>query len=119
MAGNANSGSKTPSKFNETVGNAIVALYKESKTDKQVCAAIGISTRTLNIWRNKHKGLAEQIAESRAVADELVVATLFQKALGTTVPETKVFYDPKTGKCIEHVVDNHNTHSPYPQAYHY
>ncbi len=71
-----------PHTFTEAIGQKIVALYKEGKTDREVAKLTGISKQTIYNWRNKFPELMDSIKESKDVADDLVEACLFARATG-------------------------------------
>lgn len=93
------------SEFNEKLRDTFERLTREGKTLKQVAKIIGVSERTLNRWMGKHTELSRAVREARQVADELVEAALFSRALGYSHPETKVFIHegcPVTERITKH-----------------
>lgn len=62
----------------------MLELYKQGKTDKQVAKAMGVSVRTLNYWKGRHPSFKAALMASKSIADDLVEAALFQRALGFT-----------------------------------
>lgn len=96
-----------PSGINEKIKEKIYALAKEGKTELQIARAIGISPRTLGNWKARHPDFLPTLKKAKNVADELVEASLFQRAIGYTHKEVKVFFDSKNGTCVEHVVEKH------------
>lgn len=93
--------------FNEKVQEAFVRLTKEGKTLEQVAEVLGVTVRTLSYWMGKHTDLVLSVREARQTADELVEASLFQRALGYSHPETKMF-------CYEGAVIAEDTVKHYP-----
>lgn len=80
-----------PNKFTEGIGQKIVALYKDGKTDLEVAKLIGISKQTIYNWRKKFPELLDSIKESKDIADDLVEACLFARATGYNYMSEKQF----------------------------
>jgi transcriptional regulator with XRE-family HTH domain len=79
------------SKFNEKLREAFVRLAREGKTLEQIAEVCGVSKRTLTNWMGANKDLLLAVREARQVADELVEAALFSRAMGYSHPEEKIF----------------------------
>jgi hypothetical protein len=94
-----------PSKFNETVRDKILELAEEGKTEEQIAEIIGIHVNTLRNWKGKHPTFLWALKESKGVADDLVEASLFQRAIGYTHPEEKVFCH--LGQLVKHQGQKH------------
>lgn len=77
--------------FNESLKSRIIALVGEGKTLEQVAEIIGVSKQTIYNWFGHHKDLLYAVREARQIADELVEASLFSRALGYSHPEEKLF----------------------------
>lgn len=80
-----------PTKFNDSVKEKILELAKQGKTDEEISEIIGICSRTLRNWKGAHSDFLPAIKESKAVADELVEASLFHRAVGYRHKATKFF----------------------------
>lgn len=80
-----------PSRFNDAITDTVRALYEKGKTDGQVAEIIGVSIRTLHYWKAKHPDFLHAIKDSKQVADDLVEASLFSRAVGYSHPEEKIF----------------------------
>lgn len=76
--------SKLPDRYEK-----IMDLAKQGKTDQQISDAIGISRRTLQHWKTNDWEFLLTLKENKAQADDLVEATLFQKATGYHLKKTK------------------------------
>lgn len=94
--------------FNESLKSRIVALVEEGKTLEQVGEIIGVSKQTIYNWFGHHKDLLYAVRAARQIADELVEASLFSRALGYSHPEEKVFNSDKFG------IVTHETVKHYP-----
>lgn len=101
-----------PSGFNASLKSRIVELVEQGKTLDQVGEIIGVSRQTIHNWCGQHKDLLYAVREARQVADELVEASLFSRAVGYSHPEQKVFCDK--GEIITHDMIKH--HPPDTQA---
>lgn len=93
--------------FNERFQETFVRLSKDGKTLEQIADVIGVSSRTLQNWMGKHPDLFRAVKEARQVADDLVEAALFSRALGYSHPEEKIF-------CSEGMICRADTVKHYP-----
>lgn len=80
-----------PSKFNERLAQRIMALAKKGFTDREIAEECGIALSTLKLWKGRHKGFSAALNASKNVANEMVEAALFQRAIGYSHPDTKIF----------------------------
>lgn len=71
-----------PTKFSDAIKDTMLSLYKSGKTDKEVADIIGVEERTINNWKGKHKDFFHALKESKNVADDIVLASLFNRATG-------------------------------------
>jgi hypothetical protein len=76
--------------FNEQLRETFIRLAGEGKTMPQIAEVCGVSPRTLTNWMGAHPDLLLAVREARQLADELVEASLYAKAVGYAHPETKV-----------------------------
>lgn len=95
-------------KFNENLKERILKLAEEGKTIKEIAYFLGICERSIYNWLGKYKDFKEALQKSKSVANEIVEATLFQRAIGYTHKETKVFFDSQSLSTVEHKVDKHH-----------
>ena len=98
--------------FNEKAKETILRLIKEGKTEEQIAEVIGVCAKTLANWKGKHPELLHAVREARLIADEVVEASLFRRAVGYSHPEQKVFNCE--GQIITHEIVKH--HPPDTQA---
>jgi transposase-like protein len=96
-----------PSKFNVAVKEKILELGSAGKTEEQIAEIIGIHVNTLRNWKGKHPDFMWALNESKQVADDLVEASLFSRAVGYSHREEKVF-------CHEGMIITHETMKQYP-----
>lgn len=71
-----------PTVFSETVLQKCVDLFGEGKTDEQVAKIIGVTSQTIRNWRKSHEEFFWATKEAKLLADEMVEASLFKKAIG-------------------------------------
>ncbi len=69
----------------------ILDLAAKGLTDAKIAKKLGIALSTLSLWKGKHAEFSEALADSKDIADELVVAALLQRALGYRHKATKFF----------------------------
>jgi hypothetical protein len=89
-----------PSRFNDAIKEKIIDLAEKGKTNEQIADIIGVHVRTIENWQGKHPDLLWAIKEAKQIADDLVEASLFSRAVGYSHPEQKVFQN--MGEIITH-----------------
>jgi len=94
-----------PTKFNETIKEKILELAALGKTDIQIADIIGVSERTLNNWKGNKPKFLQSLKESKQVADELVEASLFARAVGYKEEYKKQIISQ--GEVVEFMEVNH------------
>ena len=60
-------------------------------TDEDLARYFGVSTVTINAWKNKQPSFLNAIKEGKADADANVANSLYRRALGYSHPEDKIF----------------------------
>ena len=60
-------------------------------TNPRISQLLDISRETLNKWMNAHPDLADAIKKGRDHADSKVAKSLYQRAMGYSHPEDKIF----------------------------
>lgn len=94
-----------PSKFNEALKEKMLELFEAGKTNDQVAEIIGVHVRTIENWQRRHPDFLWALRESKQIADDLVEASLFSRAVGYSHPEEKVFqYE---GEIVTHETVKH------------
>ncbi len=81
------------------------ALYKEGKTDAQVANIIGVSRRTIYNWRGENPEFFHSLKASKNIADDLVEASLFNRATGYSHIEEVCF--SYKGDIVTHKTKKH------------
>lgn len=79
-----------PTLFNNLVAQKVIELYCDGKTDAQVSKLINVSEGTLENWKRKNQEFLWDTIEAKAMADEMVEAGLFQRAIGMNYYEEQV-----------------------------
>lgn len=97
-----------PSKYHPVLATAIVNLAKQGKTVKEIAQTLGIAESTIYLWQAQGGKLSESIKEAKRQVDDMVEASLLQRALGYSAPETKYFAHEGV------VVDEKETIKHYP-----
>jgi hypothetical protein len=80
-----------PSTFNKKIADIIVRLAGEGKTEDEIAKLIGVGKQTLYNWRAAQPDFRDAVKNAKAVADQLVMASLFSRACGYSQPSTKFF----------------------------
>lgn len=80
-----------PSKFSDKLAAKILAMAAAGDSDGKIAAKLGIARSTLSLWKSKHGEFSEALGEAKDIADELVEAALFQRAVGYRHPAVKFF----------------------------
>lgn len=96
-----------PSVFSEKVIGKIIELYGQGKTEEQVANIIGIHKDTLRKYKQRDQDFFFSSREAKALADEMVEASLFTRAIGYNHPEERVF-------CYQGEIYTHQSEKHYP-----
>lgn len=94
-----------PTKFNTRMCPRVYKLALLGATDAQIADFLGISTATLDAWKNEHPRFLSALKRGKDTADAMVAKSLYRRALGYRHKAVKIFADPKTGaeKIVEYV----------------
>jgi hypothetical protein len=95
-----------PSAFDERLAAAALVVAKKGGTDEEIAEALGVDVRTLYRWKGSRNDFCQALKESKALADELVEASLWHRAVGFSHPAVKVHFD-KFGQPSEHPYTEH------------
>lgn len=82
-----------PTKFNENLTSKIIEWTQNGKTVEQIAELLDINPGTLRNWWRANPEFFIAIREARQVADELVEASLFRKAVGYRYTEEALSKD--------------------------
>lgn len=94
-----------PTKFNTRMCPRVYKLALLGATDTQIADFLGISTATLDAWKNEHPRFLSSLKRGKDAADAMVAKSLYRRALGYKHKAVKIFADPKTGaeKVVEYI----------------
>ena len=87
-----------PTKFSEKLARQIISLAEKGCTEKEIAEECGICLATLKNWKSDIPGFLAAVRAAKDVADELVEAALFHRAVGYQHPAVKFFYDSESGE---------------------
>lgn len=79
-----------PTKFTPQVAGALFELAKLGYTDKEMAAAIDVAESTLNEWKKERPDFFEQLKGAKAIADDQVERSLFERATGYNHAAVKI-----------------------------
>jgi len=80
-----------PTKKTPQVVEKIYELARKGRSDKEIAEITGLTHRTLSNWKTWDFEFLSTFNEARKIADNMVEVSLFQKAVGYSHPDTKVF----------------------------
>ena len=81
----------TKSLFDDAVLDKCYNMALLGLTDVEIANCLLIKKTTLELWKRKHPGLVEVLNKGKAIADARVARALFERAVGYSHPEEKVF----------------------------
>ena len=89
------------------------SLAAMGATNEEIADAMGISKRTIIRWAKEHESFGRALAEGKGVSDAKIIRSLFQRANGYEVTETRkiVEYD-KDGSVKPVRVEEYKKHIP-------
>lgn len=73
---------------------------RDGYTYQEIADKIGITTRTLQMWRKKHPEIDEAMRKGREFIDYKVENALLKAALGYKAKETRVIIERKNGETV-------------------
>lgn len=77
---------------------------RDGLTDEQLAKKMGIGTRTLYEWKEKHPQISQALKKGKEVVDIQVENALLKRALGYEYTEEKVEISEKDGKKVVQTV---------------
>lgn len=94
------------SKYDSAYHNKLVeSLAELGLTDVEMSEKLGISRSTFSLWKKKHPKFLEVLKIGKKIADQKVVQSLYQRALGYSHPEIHISTDK--GKVIKTNIIKH------------
>jgi hypothetical protein len=101
-----------PSKYDKIDLAQVQRIAELHMTDKEISYALGISPQTLDTYKKKYPKFLESLKKGKAVTDQKVVLSLFQRATGYTAPDVHI--STYEGKVTKTAILKH--HPPDPTA---
>lgn len=80
-----------PTKYKSDYCTQALKMSILGATDEQLADFFEVSESTLNLWKIEHPDFSESIKRGKEEADANVAASLYKRATGCSVKETKVF----------------------------
>lgn len=99
-----------PTVFNDIIQEKILSLVQQGATEFEIAERIGVTERTINYWKRKHDDFFHALKGSRDLADQMVEASLFQRACGYSHPAEKHFLNKvknDEGEWVTEVITHH------------
>lgn len=82
-----------PSKLHKIDESLIKALASYGLTDSEMSKAFGVSVVTWWSWKHRSAKFLKALNDGKEIADKRVEKTLFERAIGYTAPDEKLFCD--------------------------
>lgn len=79
-----------PTKFTPEIATRIFELAKLGKTDEEMAAAMKVTRQTLDNWKVARPDFFAALKGAKAMADDQVERSLFERALGYSHPAVKI-----------------------------
>lgn len=80
-----------PTKFKDIDLNQVKSLAVKGWTDNEMAAFFDIDRSTWYRWKNKHPEFCDALKGWKEFADQIVERSLFERAIGYSHPEDKIF----------------------------
>ncbi len=94
-----------PTKYKAEFAEQARKLCLLGATDADLAEFFEVSEQTVNTWKKAHKTFLESLKKGKVLADAEVAARLYERALGYSHPEEKVFQN--AGEIITHQTTKH------------
>jgi hypothetical protein len=93
----AKRGRGQPTKFNESILKEIVYLAAQGKTIEEIATTLKVSSRVIYFWQKQHEEYFQTLKIARELPDNMVEASLFQRAIGFTqeTPMERIVFGEK------------------------
>lgn len=81
-----------PTDYKEEYNDIAYKLCKNHPvTDMQLAELLNVTEKTINTWKQKHPEFLQSIKEGKAFRDQIVERSLYERAVGYSHPEEKIF----------------------------
>lgn len=99
-----------PTKYKAEYAEQARKLCLLGATDADLAEFFEVSEQTINAWKKAHKAFLESLKAGKRLADAEVAERLFQRAMGYSHPEEKVFNNQ--GEIVTHQTTKHYPPDP-------
>lgn len=82
-----------PTNYKKEYDEQAYKLCLLGATDKEMADFFNVKEQTINNWKKNHPSFFESIKRGKIVADANVAKSLYNRALGYSHPEDKIFND--------------------------
>lgn len=89
--GKGNKGGGRKTRYRVEYAQVAHRLALLGATDEEIGSAFGVTERTINTWKHRHKAFASALQDGKLAADARVAERLYERALGYSHPEEKLF----------------------------
>lgn len=80
-----------PSKYAPEFATQAEKLCNLGATDADLADFFGVATRTIERWKVEHDDFCRALKDAKAIADQRVERSLYQRAVGYQVDSVKIF----------------------------
>lgn len=99
-----------PTKYRAEFAEQARKLCLLGATDKDLADFFEVSEQTINTWKKAHRSFLESLKAGKRLADADIAERLYQRAMGYSHPEEKVFQN--AGEIITHQTTKHYPPDP-------
>lgn len=79
-----------PTKFKPEHTIQVKILAEKGFTDKEIAEVFGVTEQTINNWKKDYPQFFESLKAGKEIADQRVVQSLYERALGYSHPEIHI-----------------------------
>jgi hypothetical protein len=90
MAKKAKHAGGRPTKYKPEITVQAHILAEHGFTDKEIAEVFAVTEQTLNNWKRKYPQFFESLKAGKEIADQKVVQSLYERALGYSHPEVHI-----------------------------
>ncbi len=79
-----------PTKYKPDYNNQVLVLAEKGFTDKEIGKVFNVTDTTIDNWKKKFPQFFASLKKGKDIADNKVVQSLYQRALGYSHPEVHI-----------------------------
>lgn len=79
-----------PSKYKPEINVQVKILAQKGFTDKEIAEVFAVDEATINRWKVEYPQFCESLKEGKEIADQKVIQSLYERALGYSHPEVHI-----------------------------